>query len=340
MDPAKGFRGTPTRRDIPRLCGGCHADARLIKRYAPNLPTDQLSQYETSQHANQLRLGNARAAVCTSCHGAHGIVPARDPRSPVYPTHVVETCAGCHARPGGAGPVADYKRSVHYALLLKGDLSAPTCNRCHGSHGATPPGVQSVSNVCGQCHPRNMEIFRASPHQAAFETMKLGACTTCHGNHAILAPADAWVGVGEPALCGRCHGPEDPGGKAALAIRTALDNATGLSREAQARVEAARARGMLMIDAQVDLQDAQQRVVQARTLVHAVDVAQVEQHTNAAATSARKALDAAARAFAELRYRRAGLLVALFVILVAIVALWLEIRRVDARRRLETRRKA
>jgi hypothetical protein len=97
---------------------------------------------------------------------------------------------------------------------------------------------------------------------------------------------------------------------------------------------------MLMIDAQVDLQEAQQQVVQARTLVHAVDPAQVEQHTRAAATAARKALAAAARAFAELRYRRAGLLVALLVILVAIGALWLEIRQLDARRRIEARRKA
>ena len=48
---------------------------------------------------------------------------------------------------------ADYQKSVHYAALTKGnDLSAPTCNDCHGNHGAAPPGVGSVANVCGTCH--------------------------------------------------------------------------------------------------------------------------------------------------------------------------------------------
>lgn len=59
-----------------------------------------------------------------------------------------------------------------------------------------------------------------------------------------------------------------------------------------------------------------------------------------AIVAARKALEMASHAFAEIRYRRAGLLVALAMILVTIVALLLKIRAVDARRapRTDTRR--
>jgi len=332
MSRAKGFRGAPAPRDVPRLCGGCHADVVFVKRYAPNLPTDQLARYLTSRHAKELAKGNSRAAVCSSCHQAHGIVSTKDARSPVYPTRVVSTCGRCHARRDGEGPVEKWERSVHHAALVAGDLSAPTCPRCHGSHGAAPPGVESVPAVCGQCHAQNMQLFRSSPHQAAFEAASLGACDACHGNHEILRPDDTWVGIQEGAVCARCHGPDDAGGRAAAGVAASLGRATALLREAQARVEAARARGMLMVDAQVTLDEARQQIVQARTLVHAAYPSQVEERTGFAVVAARKSLDMASRAFAEIRYRRAGLLVALAVILVTIVALLLKIRDVDARR--------
>ncbi len=332
MSRAKGFRGTPAPRDVPRLCGGCHADAAFIRRFAPNLPTDQLARYLTSRHSKELAKGNSRAAVCSSCHQAHGIVSTKDGRSPVYPTRVVSTCGRCHARPGGDGPVERWERSVHRAALVAGDLSAPTCPRCHGSHGAAPPGVESVSAVCGQCHAQNMQLFRGSPHQAAFEAAALGACEACHSNHEILRPDDTWVGVQEGAVCARCHVADDGGGRAAAAIGASLGRATALLREAETRVEAARARGMLMLDAQVALDEARQQVVQARTLVHAAHPSQVEERTGLAAVGARRALELASSAFAEIRYRRAGLLVALVVILVATIALLLKIHEVDARR--------
>ena len=332
MSPAKGFRGVPARRDIPRLCGGCHADVTFIKRYEPNLPTDQLARYETSRHAQELAKGDQRAAVCSSCHHAHGILHVTDARSPVYPTHVVATCATCHARPGGSGPVERWRLSVHAAALAAGDLSAPTCPRCHGAHGAVPPGIESVPAVCGQCHPQNMDLFRASPHQAAFQAASIGACEACHGHHDVVRPTDARVGLGAGSACAECHSAADAGGKAATQISAALGQATALAKEATTQVDVARARGMLMTDALVALESAHQQIVEARTLVHTVDPAQVESKTKAADTAADKALAEARRAFGEIRFRRRGLLVALALIVVTIVALVLKIRDVDASR--------
>src|SRR5688572_12273090 len=37
-----------------------------------------------------------------------------------------------------------FKGSVHGEALLKNrDMAAPTCNDCHGNHGAAPPGATS-----------------------------------------------------------------------------------------------------------------------------------------------------------------------------------------------------
>jgi hypothetical protein len=334
MSRAKGFRGVPRRRDVPELCGSCHADPVRIKRYAPNLPTDQLSRYRTSVHWKHVVAGDVRAAVCISCHKAHGILSAKDSRSPVYPTHVVDTCASCHRGPNGEGPVEEYKRSVHYRALTVGqDLAAPTCTSCHGSHGAAPPGVDSVSMVCGTCHPRNMELFHQSPHEAVFAAAGFGACKACHGNHAILPPTDAWISLAEGGVCGRCHTTSDAGGSTATQLGDALQDASRRFDAASELVGRAEQAGMLMDEARVELEGARQEIIHARTQVHLAAAAPVQERTRAAVAASEKASGAARAAFAEIHYRRTGLIVALAVILLAILTLLLHIRRIEQRTR-------
>ncbi len=338
MDPARGFRGAPERGEIPRFCGACHADASFIKRFDPNLPTDQWSQYRTSVHGRRVAQGDGNAAVCTSCHGVHGIRRVKDPRSPVYPTHVVDTCASCHGNAGlmkaygiPANQPAEYRRSVHYAALTqKNDLSAPTCNDCHGAHGATPPGVASISNVCGTCHLQNMEMFQKSPHGEAFPAMELGACEACHGNHEIVRPDDSLVGVGPGTVCGQCHEADDPGGEAAAGIRAVLHEGSLEIQKARDAVERAARAGMLMEPAEVALEEAHQSLVQARARVHLASVSAVAELGNQAHDKATAALKAAERAFQEIRFRRRGLLVALGLIVLAGVGLVLKIRSLES----------
>ena len=65
---------------------------------------------------------------------------------------------------------AEYERSVHYrALATQNDISAPTCNDCHGNHGAAPPGVGSLTTVCGTCHAVFQSKFASSVHGQIFE---------------------------------------------------------------------------------------------------------------------------------------------------------------------------
>lgn len=339
MDPKKGFVGKIPPQKVPEVCGKCHSDAAFMLRYAPNIPTDQWAQYKTSKHGLALAKGDARVATCASCHNAHGVLPASDARSPVYPSRVVETCAHCHGdvalmkQYGIAGTEIDeYKQSVHYqALTVKNDLSAPTCNDCHGSHGATPPGVSSVSNVCGTCHLTQREAFDLSPHKDAFEAMEQPACEACHSNHKVLAPQDQWIGVGEGQVCGSCHAAGDSGAKTAQTLFQALGTTVERMERVRQRVEQAERRGMLMDEAAVKLEEAHQALVLARNEVHTVDPQRVTTKTNDAQAMLAKAEKDAEAAEAELRFRHNGLKVSLAVILLAVVALALKIRQIETR---------
>ncbi len=230
-DPRKGYLGKPKTLDIPAYCGKCHSDANLMKRFNPSLRVDQESEYYTSVHGKLLRAGEARVATCISCHSVHAIRAVSDPLSSVYPLNVAQTCATCHAsadymRKFGipTDQFDKFKASVHAkALYEKQDLSAPTCNDCHGNHGATPPGIASVANVCGQCHARQAELFQTSPHKAAFDQRQFGECIKCHSNHAIAKPSDEMIGTGEKSVCITCHTGGDKGYVAGAAMRSRID---------------------------------------------------------------------------------------------------------------------
>jgi len=337
MNPARGFVGKFSHGAIPEMCGSCHSDPTFMLRYAPNIPTDQLAQYRTSKHGLALAKGDTSVAVCSSCHGAHGVLQANDARSPVYPTRIVETCGRCHGdaalmtRYGIKGnEIAEYKLSVHYAALVtKNDLSAPTCKSCHGAHGATPPGVSSVSTVCGTCHPTQRERFDLSPHKDAFAALQQPACESCHSNHAILHPTDGWIGVGEKQVCGNCHSVGDTGATAAFAIAGTLERATAATIGAQGRVDRVKRAGMLMDDADVKLEDAHQSLVLAQVEIHTVNPARVDEQTRAVLGSTGAADTLAAKAEAEIRYRRTGLFISLGVIALAMVALILKVRAME-----------
>jgi hypothetical protein len=131
--------------------------------------------------------------------------------------------------------LARWQQSVHaQALLAKGDLSAPTCNDCHGNHGATPPGLDSLVFVCGQCHGREAQLFRASAKREGFERHNVyladagadgcascheapepqaGAggihsfaeCSSCHGSHAVVRPTLAMLAPLPALPCAFCH---------------------------------------------------------------------------------------------------------------------------------------
>jgi len=199
MSEDRGFRSSPGRLDVPDFCGKCHSDAQFMKKFNPQVRVDQLTEYRTSTHGKRNASGDETPAVCTDCHGFHGMLPVTSPNSPVFATNVPETCARCHSDEAVMGPYNRptdpydlFTQSVHGAALLeRGDTAAPSCNDCHGNHGAAPPGVESVSLVCGQCHGRESMLFRASFKHELFNELDVPECSVCHDHHLILHPTPA-----------------------------------------------------------------------------------------------------------------------------------------------------
>lgn len=327
------------RKAVAPLCAKCHSDAAYMKGFNPSIRVDQYAQYVTSTHGRQMSAGEARVATCSDCHGAHGIRKVGDGRSAVAPVNVAGTCAKCHADPARMAafglepaPFKDWSDSVHAAALLKrGDLSAPTCSTCHGSHGATPPGVTQVANVCAQCHAREAELFRASPKRAIFDQMGQAECLACHGNHRIEHPTDAWVGLEHPAVCATCHDPTTGGADTIVTIRKGLDELTAAIESGEAILGRAERAGMLVEDGRAALREAREHEIHSRVLVHAFALSPFQDTASQGVRAARESRAVGERALRELQIRRLGLLGATIVILGFLVTLWLEIRRLSSR---------
>jgi predicted CXXCH cytochrome family protein len=325
--------------NVVRTCTKCHSDAAFMREYNPSLPVDQLEKYKTSVHGTLNAKGDPNVAECASCHGSHQILPPTDVRSSVYPTNLPSTCAKCHSDPVY---MAEYKiptdqlekfsKSVHgVALLQRNDASAPACNSCHGNHGAVPPGVRSISNVCGTCHVLNAELFAASPHKQAFDANNWPECETCHGNHEIIAATNQLLGVSPEAVCSRCHSETNaPKGYAtAREMRLLIDSLDTAEDEAHVLIEEAEQRGMEISEAKFKLRDVRQARLESRTVVHAFDAAKFESVVDTGLVVASVVQSEAREAIHEYFFRRWGLGISTFIITLVAVSLYLYIRRTE-----------
>jgi len=338
-DPASSVHPT----HVPETCARCHQDLDTMRAFTSALVrVDQLIEYRTSVHGKRLAEGDTKVAVCSSCHGHHAILPASDPQSKVYPTRVAETCGACHADPKrmagykglSTSQLHDYEQSVHYrALVEKGDLSAPTCNDCHGNHGATPPQVRAVENICGQCHTRPAELLAGTALESELRKEKLPGCVTCHGNHAVTRPDDELldrVAAGTTPLGWK---PGEPWKGTALTLRADIRRLDDRLREVRALVDEVAGYGMDMTQARLRLRQAQDQLLQARVSVHAFDtgvmrgILEGTQDELGGLELARRAETLAQEGLHERAFRRVGLAVALGLILLLIVLLLLKIRR-------------
>ena len=339
-DPARGFLAKPTRRRIPELCGRCHSDAAFMRDYNPALRVDQVAEYLTSVHGQRLMEANDTAvATCVNCHPAHQIRPPSQPQSTVHPLNVAGTCATCHADsllmgPRGVrtDPVQRYRASVHATLLYEtGDLSAPTCNDCHGNHGAAPPGVASVRNVCGQCHATMAEQFARSGHVQTFEEAGRPGCVTCHGNHDVQTPSDDFLAERNQDVCRACHdSPGDPHANEFLAMRALIDSLEGEAQRGLATLREAENRGMEVSTALFELDDVGDALIKARSAVHTFHLESVATEVGAGLVVTGAAQVRGQEALDEHGYRRVGLAFSVSIILVLIGGLVFKIRELDA----------
>jgi predicted CXXCH cytochrome family protein len=336
---AKGFR-VPRGAQAVETCAHCHSDPSFMKNFDPGVSTDQEAQYRQSHHGKLLAAGDAKVATCVSCHGNHGILQVKDPLSPVYRRNVPATCGRCHGdaeymkgRKTPVDVVEKYRGSVHgKALLERGDLGAPACNSCHGNHGATPPEITSVANVCGTCHSQQADLFRDSKKKANFDENGIAACVFCHSQHDVRPPTDAMLGTGKESVCLQCHEDKDDAGFVAAqrweagfkALSSKLASATEV-------LEKAERAGMEVSGPLFRLTEAHDNLFQARVLIHGYDAGKVIEKLNAGEAIAVAARGDGEMALSQFDFRRRGLYFSLFAIALLAVGIWFKIRELDRR---------
>jgi len=339
MSPSKGFVGIPGRKQIGALCAFCHGKIDFMRKFNPQARVDQYNEYLTSMHGKKNQEGDPNAATCIDCHNSHGIQGVSNPNSPVHATNVAATCGRCH---GDSKRMASYRiatdqqelygKSVHgEALMKQRDLSSPTCNDCHGNHGAAPPGVDSVANVCGQCHVTQWNLFNESPHQAAFADNGFPACVTCHLNHEILRPTDAMLGVEESASCVTCHDKGSAGYTAAAQMKAAIARLQDRLDVANTVLERAERAGMEVSRPLYQLTtEGRQSLVLARVQIHRFSMSVLEKTVAAGNGIAVASEQSGQKALQELAYRRRGMAVSAVILLFMIGLLLLKIRQLKA----------
>jgi predicted CXXCH cytochrome family protein len=109
------------RSSTPEICGSCHSDPARMKKYG--LSTDVLHTYFADFHGKTASLRGSRTssalvgnrtpsvlgsrrpsglrdeqvvAVCSDCHGTHGVARVTSAASPAMRANVLDTCRRCH----------------------------------------------------------------------------------------------------------------------------------------------------------------------------------------------------------------------------------------------------
>ena len=193
----------PKAADVP------HPAGMLVGNPCVTCHDDELRQLNRSAHRDPGGDANLRAQ-CWACHGAHDLLPLRDPRSALSPVNVASRCLACHSK-------QEYLGGVHgQGVQLAGLDFAATCVSCHGGHDILAPSVASsrvarrnISFTCGKCHGRVAEQYRRSVHGAALtdhDNPDVPTCVDCHRAHGTVDPFLPRFRLASPEICGRCHG--------------------------------------------------------------------------------------------------------------------------------------
>ena len=206
------------------ICLSCHLDDPEVRaRMSPD--AGFISAYEGSVHGRALLGGNAAAANCVDCHGAHQMRKGFDAGSRVSHQHIPGTCGTCHS-----AIEKEYAASVHGAAFARGIAEAPVCTDCHGEHDILSPGNPDSpvapgnvsARVCSPCHSSvrlsekygiasdRFRTFSDSYHGLAIRGGDLAAanCASCHGAHDIRPSSDPASSINAANLsrtCGKCH---------------------------------------------------------------------------------------------------------------------------------------
>ncbi len=321
-----GYIGKPSRLEVPEFCARCHSNTNWMRQY--NKRTDQLSQYKTSKHGKGLfQKKDAQVAICIDCHGKHDISGISDPSSLAHHKSIAETCAGCHADedymlPYGlvTNQLAAYNNSYH-GMIIKGKVDGknpslvPSCPDCHSPHGAKPPEVAEVHNVCGNCHMQTEKYFHQGEHKTALDEQNQPRCIDCHDYHEIRYPTSELF-VGESIYhCGFCHLMNSKPYLKGIRIKEAIENAEREIVKVEKMVLSLQeAPGLDVMDLKETIQKARRNILEAIPKTHSLIEEDVTKHTDRALVLTGELQQKVDNMKKEFVTRKKGLFAALMVI--------------------------
>ncbi len=206
------------------LCESCHIGSPGVAGRSLR-GSGFIAAFSRSVHGAALHAGNAAAANCVDCHGAHEMNQAIAATARMGKLRAAETCGKCHAKEAAA-----FAQSVHASALLRGATDSPTCTDCHGEHDITSPknpnspvySANLAREVCARCHASLpltrkygmagdvFQTFSDSYHGLAQRegVLAVANCASCHGAHLIRASSDPASSINKANLartCGQCH---------------------------------------------------------------------------------------------------------------------------------------
>jgi cytochrome b subunit of formate dehydrogenase len=104
-------KGMASKKFHTAACAACHADVKKMKRNGVD-PLATKTYYQ-GIHGKIEALGYpSLVAGCSDCHGAHNVLPAKDPKSTIAPRNLVKTCGKCH--PGANASFVQYIPHLNY----------------------------------------------------------------------------------------------------------------------------------------------------------------------------------------------------------------------------------
>jgi len=196
--PVKGGKILRTEKEY---CLNCHAGrSEMVFRDG--------ERYSVAVDTASLQASVHRELSCSDCHFGFSSKghPKRNFRTKRdLAIANAESCRRCHF-----DKYTMTLESIHFTLLSQGNLYAPVCTDCHGSHSIREGRVEKIlsGKRCKQCHKDIYDIYAQSVHGKALideHNQDVPICVDCHKAHDIRNPLTTGYRERIPEMCGDCH---------------------------------------------------------------------------------------------------------------------------------------
>ncbi len=195
-------------------CMKCHGYSVKMKfRNGETLSgTVNMSSLQASVH-NRLSCSDCHYGFSSEEHPTRNFATRRD-----YTLASSENCRRCHF-----DKYTKTMESIHYTMLSQGNLEAPVCIDCHGSHGIShiSRARALIAKRCQRCHADIYEVYAKSVHGSALfneNNQDVPVCADCHTAHTIEDPRTLDYRERVPDMCSNCHANEAVVGKYGLSV--------------------------------------------------------------------------------------------------------------------------